>query len=280
MRRRRLRFELRRARDEAGLTQDQVCHALAWPRARLIRMEAGAASVSSVDMRALIRLYGLPGTERAELLTRLAAEARQRSDWWSVHRDLLPPSTLDYFGYEAESSVLRQFHPYQVPVLLQSEGYARELIRGGPAEVSEGEADTLVDIRMTRQELVLDRIGPPRVIAILGEAALHIVVGGKTTMAEQLHHLADLAVREPVDVRVVPFSAGTHPGLAGGFVLMEFPDPIDDDVLCLESAENDLLVKDEPEILSRYRQAFDRIAALALPEWESLELIRRVGGAL
>jgi hypothetical protein len=67
-----------------------------------------------------------------------------------------------------------------------------------------------------------------------------------------------------VTVEVVPFSAGAHPGLKGPFVVIEFPDAEDDDVLYLESARGDLISRDFPEEVSAHREAFEELRKLSL----------------
>jgi hypothetical protein len=60
-------------------------------------------------------------------------------------------------------------------------------------------------------------------------------------------------------------AVGTHPGLTGPFVIVEFPDAGDDDVLYLE-ARGDLLragISEEDEV-SSYREVFEQLRELSL----------------
>ena len=59
---------------------------------------------------------------------------------------------------------------------------------------------------------------------IFGEAVLRCPTGGGQVMAGQLRHLAELAELPSMRLRVVPFTAGLHPGLhTGPFTLLYFP---------------------------------------------------------
>jgi hypothetical protein len=59
---------------------------------------------------------------------------------------------------------------------------------------------------------------------ILCETLLRRPVGGAAVMAGQLRYLAELAALPNVCLRVVPFSAGLHPGsVTGPFTLLQFP---------------------------------------------------------
>jgi hypothetical protein len=91
-------------------------------------------------------------------------------------------------------------------------------------------------------------------------------------MAAQLRALADAAARPHLALQVLPFSAGAHAALEGGFVLIEFPDEQDPDVVYVEGIMGDLYLESVEEI-KRYQWAFERIQAIALGSQETLALI-------
>ena len=83
-------------------------------------------------------------------------------------------------------------------------------------------------------------------------------------MHGQLRRMAELAARPHVTIEVVPFSVGAHPGLQGPFLIEEFPDPADDDVLYLESPQGDVLSRDDPDLILHYREVFEKLRHLSL----------------
>jgi transcriptional regulator with XRE-family HTH domain len=259
--RRRLRTELRKARQEAQLTQEQVAEAMDWSLSKVIRIENGSVGISTNDLKALLRHYKIVDVERTDELVALARAGRERS-WWSGYREVAPQSLLQLIGYESASLIRRNFETLLVPGLLQTEEYARAVMREF-VEGSTKHLETLVEIRMRRQEL-LDRADPPLLFFILDEAVVRRLIGGKAVMRRQIRRLVEMAGRPNVTVEVVPFSAGAHPGLKGPFVIIEFPDPGDDDVLHLESAQGDLISRDFPEEVSSYREAFETLRKLSL----------------
>src|SRR5215467_12500520 len=121
VKRRRLRAELRSARLQAGLTQDQVAEAMEWSPSKIIRIEAGSVGISTNDMKALLRLYRIEDSARTEKLLALARIARERS---ANYRDA-PPRLLQFIEYEAAASIIRGFQQLAVPGILQTEEYAR-----------------------------------------------------------------------------------------------------------------------------------------------------------
>jgi transcriptional regulator with XRE-family HTH domain len=272
--RRRLRAELRKARLEAGLTQDQVAVAMDWSLSKLIRIENGSVGISTNDLKAILRLYKIVEADRTSDLVALARAARERS-WWSVYRDVAPPRLLQLIEYEAASFITRNFQPLLVPGLLQTEDYARAVLRKFNERASTDRVDSLVDIRMKRQAL-LDRADPPLLFFIMDEAVVRHLVGGKVVMRHQVRRLIEMAARPNVTVEIVPFSAGVHPAMQGPFMIHEFPDVADDDVLYLEGPRSDLLSRDDPEEILGYREAFEQLREMSLGPEESVPYLGKI----
>lgn len=260
--RRRLRAELRRARQQAELTQDQVASAMDWSLSKVIRIEAGTVGISTNDLKALLRYYKIVDEEQTAELIALARVGRERS-WQSQFRDVASPRLLQFIEYEEAASITRNFQPLVVPGLLQTEEYARIIIQQFTGQTTAERIDAQVEVRMRRQEL-LDRSDPPLLFFILDEAVTRRLIGGKAVMRRQIRSLIEMAARPRVTIEIVPFGAGVHPGLQGPFVLHEFPDPADDDVLYLENPLGDLISRDSPEESLHYREAFEELRKLSL----------------
>ena len=261
--RRRLRTELRKARQDAGLTQEQVADAMDWSLSKVIRIEAGTVGISTTDLKALLSHYQIDDPDLTSQLVALARAARERS-WWSVYRDAAPPGVLQLIGYEAASYIIRNFETLLIPGLLQTEDYARAVVMTLEEGATAERVNTSVEIRMRRQEQ-LDRDDPPLLFFILDEAVVRRLIGGRDVMRRQIHSLIEAAAKPNVTIEVVPFSAGTHPGLRGPFVIIEFPDPGDDDVLYLE-ARGDMIrggISEEGEV-SGHREVFEQLRQLSL----------------
>jgi transcriptional regulator with XRE-family HTH domain len=272
--RRRLRTELRKARQEASLTQEQVAAAMDWSLSKIIRIENGSVSISTNDLKALLRHYQIVDADRTGELVALARAARERS-WWSVYRDVASPRLLQFIEYEAAAVITRNFEPLLIPGLLQTEEYARAVIRQFYERPTAERVDSLMELRMKRQEL-LDRADPPLLFFVLDEAVIRRLVGGKAVMRRQVRQLAEMASRPNVTVEVVPFSAGVHAGMNGSFVVLEFPDAEDDDVLYLESTQGELIKPDLPEEILAYRETFEQLRELSLGPGDSVTYLNKV----
>lgn len=278
----RLRAELRRARKEAGLTQEQVAEAMDWSLSKLIRIEGGTVNVSTTDLRALLSHYRITDPEDVSSLVVLARAARERS-WANAYKDIISPQYLSYIEYESAASIMRQFEPLLIPSLLETEEYMRVLI--GDLTTTPEHAETLVQIRLRRQEL-LEQDKQPDLFFVMDEATVRRQVGGPEVTHRQLGHLLSMSARENITIEVVPFSAGVHPGMRGPQVLFEFPDPRDSDVLYLENSRRDrhstdiVVGGDDPELVTIYQEIFADLRQLSLGPDGSRALLKQLADEL
>jgi transcriptional regulator with XRE-family HTH domain len=268
VRQRRLAQALRELRHEAGLTQDAVAARMGWHSSKLFRLEnARSPRVDWLDVRELMDLYGVTSPHR-EALIQLARDARMMG-WWTPYRDVF---TGSYVALEDEASAMRLYYPELIPGLLQTEHYARAVIRAVRPGYDEESVERRVMARLARQKALLDREAPPELICVLNEAVLRRQVGEAHVRAGQLRALADTAERPHLTIQVLPFSAGAHAGLEGGFVLIEFPSEQDPDVVYVEGIMGDLYLESVEEV-KRYQSAFERIRTIALGPQETLTFI-------
>jgi transcriptional regulator with XRE-family HTH domain len=275
--RRRLRTELRRARLDAELTQEQVATAMDWSLSKLIRIENGTVGISTNDLKAILSYYEITDDKRTTEMLGLARGARERS-WWSAYRDA-SPRLIQLIEYESASFIIRNFQPMLIPGLLQTEEYATTTIRSLAPQISAEDAKLRVEIRMKRQQL-LRQSEMPLMFFIMDEAAVRRVVGGQEVMRRQLQQLLDESDKSTVTVEIVPFSAGSHPGMTGPFMLFEFPDAADDDALYLEGPDDARLNRDDAEEISRFRERFEVLRDLSLGPEGSRDLLRQLLGEL
>jgi transcriptional regulator with XRE-family HTH domain len=275
--RRRLRTELRRGRENAELTQEQAAKALDWSLSKLIRIEAGRVGLSTTDLRALLDLYKVTDSEKIANLVSLAKGARERS-WWSAYRDKLPQRYLQYIQYEESASNIRSFEPLLVPGLLQTKDYASAIIKS-PGIFSATAVGARIEARMIRQR-ILDQGDPPSMSFIMDEAVISRLVGEKTVAPDQLSRLIDLAGRPNITLQILPFSAGLYKGTMDTFVLLQFPDPEDSDVLFIESRADMIFTRDDAGEIELYQARFSSLESISLGPNDSLDYLRDVARKL
>ncbi|GAA2438678.1 helix-turn-helix transcriptional regulator [Actinomadura vinacea] len=263
---RRLARELRRLREEQGLTLQEVADRLDWSRATVSRLETGQTRPKPNDIADILNLYGVPSPGRDALIN-LAREAGQRG-WWTAYADVF---TGSYVALEDEASQIRTWDPQLIHGLLQTEDYARAVITAGRLLPTPEDIERRIDARKARQAL-LDREQAPRVHLIFDESVLRRPIGGHEVMAAQLAALAEAADRPEITLQVLPFDIREHAGLDGRFTILSFPDPADPDIAYVEGTMGDVYLE-SAEAIASHGDRFARIAAAALAPEESAHLI-------
>ncbi|MFC0862222.1 helix-turn-helix domain-containing protein [Sphaerimonospora cavernae] len=261
--------ELRRLRDLQGLTLQEVADRLGWSRARVSRIETTQVRPHHGDVADLLDLYGVSSPERDALIA-LARQVRQRG-WWTAYQDVFSGS---YVALEDEASEIRAWDAQLIHGLLQTEDYARAVIRAGRMIADDGEIDRRVVARRARQAM-LDRPQPPRLHVIVDQAALQRQIGGRDVMREQLRTLVDHAARSAITIQVVPYDMGEHAGLDGRFTILSYPDPADPDIAYVEGTMGDIYLESAEDV-AKHRLRFDQIGAAALSPAESAALIGKL----
>ncbi|MCF2526038.1 helix-turn-helix domain-containing protein [Yinghuangia soli] len=271
--RRRLGAELARLRDEAGLTMEGVAERVDITRSKLGRIEKGKSSVAAADLNALLRLYGVSGTARAELERYVRGGNRRGANWWARYNETLSAGYAEFLAFEAEAAVARQYQPLIVPGLLQTEAYARATHATGFFAFGPDQVDDLVEIRMLRQRRLTDEDGL-ELHAFMTEAALNIQLGGAAGLRGQLQHLLSAAELPNVTVQIVPYTSQSLSAHTSGATLFDFPDSGDPSVAFLDVIGGNLL-RDDLRDVRRIARVFENLANSALSPAESMDLVAR-----
>jgi hypothetical protein len=266
IRRRRLGVELRRHREAAGVTIDVVADRIGCSTSKVSRIETGHTSASPSDVQDMLDIYGVGDAIKTEL-AQIAREARLKG-WWHPYSTVL---TGAYVGLEAAARAVRTYEQQVIPGLLQSEEYAIAMIRGARLGDSDEEIERRVRVRMERQSL-LTTDDPIDLRAVLDEAVVSRPVGGHAVMIDQLKRLIEAARLPNVTLQILPFEAGAHAGMDGPFVILEFEEERDADVVFTDNATGGLFME-KTEELQKYCTNFETIVATALPPEESIEMI-------
>lgn len=259
VRRRRLGAELRRLRELRGMTAEEVAGRLMVSQSKISRLENGRRSISQRDVRDLCDVYEVEDDRVRAGLMEMAKESRQRG-WWHEFGDI--PYSV-YIGLEAEASSIRAYESSFVPGLLQTRDYAEAVVAGTQPDTDPTAIRRRVDVRLKRQHRITgeDQLGSLWVV--IDEAVLRRQVGGPRVMAEQLYQLVELGERPNINLQVIPFTHGAHPGMTGTFSLLEFPESADSTVVYFEGVTSDLYLEKDADV-RRYTNLYDHLRAAAL----------------
>lgn len=270
VRRRKLGNAVRTLREARGLTQRQVAEELDWSLSKIIRVEAGAHGISVTDLDALLKLYEATDSDRVEELREAARQSRDQP-WWHGYRDLVSPQFARYLSYEDDAKSFRISHSHLIPGLLHTSAYAEALLQ---VHSSDDRVRRIGELRARRQEHTLGQPGITHDF-IVAEAALHQEIGGPRVLREQLQHLLKVGRKPDITIRVVPFSAGAHPGLRGPFNLIALQET-DEEILYREGITGDRITRgdDDPEKIAMYSTYFEELCGQALPGGRGEDLLR------
>ncbi|MEU5095966.1 helix-turn-helix transcriptional regulator [Streptomyces sp. NPDC020996] len=272
---RKLGGELLRLRDEAGLTQPQAAEALSATAAKVAKMERGWVPFRDPDIRILCDLYGVRDAKAVERLLNLAKTDRERrkaKGWWNHYPELR--SLVEYVALEDIATGIRTWQGAFVPGLLQTPDYARALAIGNADWDDPDEIERFVEAKIARQAKLTDgdSLG---LWAIVGEGALRQLVGGRDVMREQLARLLEASRLPNVKLQVVPFLAGSHPGMTSAFSIVSFAEPGAMDVVYMDTTSSTLWLESESDA-ARHIATFERIARSGLALRDSAALIERI----
>jgi transcriptional regulator with XRE-family HTH domain len=269
IRRRRLGAELRHRREAAGVTIEFVAERLECSASKISRIETGHTTAGVRDVRDMLELYGVGGAEAEEII-QIAREARQKG-WWHPYTQVLSGA---YVGLEAAAGSIRAYEQQVIPGLLQTEEYARALLRSARPDITAGEIEQRVRVRLGRQSL-LSQDDPIDLWVVLDETVLSRPVGGDAVMRAQLRRLVEAADLPNVTLQILPFDIGAHAGMDGTFTILGFPEASDPDVVYAENAAGGLFLEKRDD-LQKYIFIFDNIRAAAIPPEESVALIAKL----
>ncbi|MEU1230316.1 helix-turn-helix transcriptional regulator [Streptomyces sp. NPDC005828] len=270
-RQQRLGSELRKLREQSGMSAQQAAALLGVDRTRIPNIESGRFGISPERVRTLAFNYGCPDTGLVDLLAGMAQE-RDRG-WWEEHRGLLPPALLDLAELEFHASELETSVTTHIPGLLQTEEHARAVFDTAVPPLPGPDLEARLALRLRRRQ-ILEGDRPVRYEAVIHEAALRMQFGGAKVARAQLEHILAHTERDTVSVRVIPFAAGGFPGAGQSFTYVSAAVPQLDTVQ-LDSSHGSLLLDTDMQ-LRRYRGLLDRLRGLALSTTESRAFVRAI----
>ena len=267
--------QLEQLRVRAGLGYAEAGAAIGVSHSTIRRMEAAkVARLRLTDAEKLLQVYGVTDRREIETFLRSVREANKRG-WWHAYRDLMPGWCAVHLGLEQAATQIRAYENQCVHGLLQTEDYARALLRASHPHASAEDTERRVALHMRRQELLAGD-APPRLWVVMDETALRRPVGGPEAMRAQIDHLVEIGRLPHVTVQLMPFDHGPHPAMrACAYHLFRFRARELPDIVHVEGLLGAVRV-DKPEEVLAYREALDRLSAQAASAAKTEALLGRI----
>jgi DNA-binding XRE family transcriptional regulator len=264
--------QLRRLRIEAGLTREQAGARIRASEWKIHRLENGQVGFKERDVVDLLTLYGVGDPGQVAAVVSMALEAND-TGWWHRYGDVLPQWFRAYVDLEQAATLIRTYEGQFVPGLLQTDDYTRAVMGGALAETAE-EIERRVELRRARQAL-LERDNPPRLWAVIDEAALRRPVGGARVMRAQIERLLECAELPSVVLQVLPFGAGAHPAMVGAFTILRFADDDLPDIVYLEHLTGAVYLDKRDDVL-RHLHVMESISVRAARPADSAVILAAI----
>lgn len=279
--RRRLGTALRQLREDANIRIEAAARELECSTAKISRLENGLGPAKKLEVRALLDLYGVTETTRRTEFDRWADRTKS-AGWWEPDSDVVEDDIARFLAVETESVRLRMYCTPVLPVLLQSPEYNRAHARDWNPDLSDDEVRRLADLRHLRQQELLSPDNPIRLTAVVDEGAVLRQVGSPEIHSEALTWLADLldelaeAGRDDVDLRILPFSAGTPDRAMSAFTLFTPREPDLDPVTAFVEDVTGATWFESDTDIAAMSATFDRLRARSLDPDRSRSLLRTI----
>ncbi len=265
--RRRLGAELRRLREEALRSGQDLAGALGWSQSKVSRIEHARTLPTVSDARALLSELRVSPRERDRLL-RLAEEAAGEPGTWRNSTGAgLTRRQQDFIALERSATTIHHYQPLLIPGYLQTEEYARRVLEmAGSSSVDRG-----VEMRLARRE-TLTRTGAPAYRIVLLETALHWRPGPVSLMADQLTLVAELAGSPNVGLRILKLDHEQVTYLQHPCMVFDFGATASREAL-VETLTQDVRVTD-PAGVTQLSKYIEHLWSSSLSSRQSLALIR------
>jgi transcriptional regulator with XRE-family HTH domain len=270
VRRRQLGAMLKQLRRESGKTIKDAAAWLGMGESNVSKIEGAKQQIKAQTVRALCQLYDVDAS-KVDYLLKLTSEANQRG-WWTAYRDTVPDWFRQFIGLEADAEILWEYQPELIPGLLQTSSYVRAITVAANPGATESDLEQSVKLRQERQERI-DGAQPPRLKFFLNESVIRRPIGTPEEWREQLEYLLWVSDAAHIELRILPFAAGQHAAMLGGFAMMQFPDEEAAAFVYLEH-DRGAIYQEDPGDIDRYTVNVTDLDRLSLSSEDSRVMLR------
>lgn len=219
--------------------------AMGWTSGKASRVADGKRTLSDGDVRSLAKVLGLDG-EQVEDLLRLAALSRKRRA-----NQFIADYATSYVSFEQDAAGIDAYSDALIPGLGQCAVYATAVLSTAGSEAVAEQ----VAARLDRQKILCAE-HPPQVRIVVGEAALHLMVGGEAGLRQELEHLLAQVDMGRIRLGIDRYSFGAHQGLGSRFNIVRRANG--DTRVYVESALTSVYLHERDDV-EAHQRIFDRV---------------------
>jgi len=264
--------EMRAMRTERGWSRAELAAQAQYSESLIAMVETYQRGPTQSLAKALDRSFGTAGFKE-DIPGQMSNPGTFGRLWLKLRAMSFPESFRPYAELEAKAVALRDFEHSLVPGLLQTEDYARAVLRTKPG-VTEAEVEDDLSKRLGRQRILTrEEPPPPRLYALLDEGILYRPVASSSVMHDQFARLVEMSQWPHITIQIVPYAAGGHSGLAGAFIIADLPSA--QSIVFIDDVSGGRVAEDGPA-RSEAELCFEALRSEALPKPASRDLIAKV----
>lgn len=250
---------------DAGISGSELARRAGWHQTKVPKIEYGKTKPTDADIRAWCAHTGAE-SQAPDLIATLRNIEAAWLEWRRVLGTGTKRRQQASIKLEAETEVMRVYHPFLIPGLLQTAEYAEGVLRSViefqqvPNDIADG-----VSKRLERQQILYRR--DHRFHFVIAEQALRTTVGSDQTMIGQLDRLLAVVGMPRVVLGIVPAEEPYRVSMTN-FALF------DNSRVMVETVTAELTVT-QPREIAQYGRAFDVLANQSVTGEPARRLIRR-----
>jgi transcriptional regulator with XRE-family HTH domain len=271
--RRRLSAELRRLREQGGLSGRQLAEQIGISQSKISRIESGATMPTVPEVNAWASAAGAPAGATEKLLMLTDAAYTEVHPWDTALRSRTHLQD-DIQEIENRAGTKLVYEPSVVPGLLQTAEYARRVFTIFEPTYAELDIPAVVAGRLDRQIALFDQ--GQQFGFLITEAALRLRMGPPAVMASQLDRIGSLSTLENVSIGLIPQDARAVTHVPHGFVIFEPASREKGDALVLVETVHANLTVSEPGHVALYRRQWSLLEEMAVYDDAARELLATV----
>ncbi|MFJ1934992.1 helix-turn-helix domain-containing protein [Kitasatospora sp. NPDC088160] len=263
--------ELRKMRDCAGRTTAEAAALFGFARPKITQIEKGQYPISAERVRMLACDYEESDRAFVEALAAMAEE--RHKGWWEDYRGSVPPGFLNIAEMEYFARGMLTYQISHIPGAMQTEEYGRAIFKDVYPTLPPRLLEARVEHRLQRSALLMSEGAQPY-SALVHEAALRMLFGGRDAAKNQLDKLLEYSELPHVALRVITFSTNGFIGAGQGIFYAKGPVPRLDTVQ-LDAVGGPAFLHEQKH-LKNYRHIIDTMAERSLTESQSRDAIRLI----
>jgi len=264
--------QLRRLREQAGMSRADAGYIIRASDSKVWRLELGRVAFKERDVADLLTAFGVTDDGERDAFLDMVRHANEPG-WWRRYNDVTPGWFQDFVGLEESAARIQTFELQFVPGLLQIDSYARAIATRGRPDFTPPDTERRIGLRMRRQK-ILAGMNPPTLWAVMDESVLRRPIGGREVLRRQIEHLLEASALPNIILQIIPMHMSGY-AAESAFTVLRFAEKELPDVVYVEHLSGALYL-DSRQDIEQYSRAIDRLVVDAETPDRSRQMLAKI----